>query len=302
MSRLAMWHEQRKQEKAIKGMMVDRRRRAERRRDYWERIRADPNQFLQLHARAVKVHLDPAIAAAADSPATMMPWPGDAKIMIDRFDARANLDMIPEYNSKTDTQELSSEESREQRNINYERYKILIQNEFLEVKEEKFLHTIELEEKYGGKTYQGKKAKEDKKNSSNKVAIGFKYEDSAEPDVPEPEIEEDEDSDIDSDEDFDLNLDVTSLDADQVQELNKLGHHYGLERKDVFRYFTKDYEDQEQIKANKVKEAEKANSKPSKRRRNKNRRFIEGYVSPTYALKDEKSKSRSRIRFSKSQR
>merc|ERR1719422_497274 len=74
-SRLAMWHEQRKQEKAIKGMMVDRRRRAERRRDYWERIRADPNQFLQIHGRSIKIHLDPSIAMAADSPATMMPEP-----------------------------------------------------------------------------------------------------------------------------------------------------------------------------------------------------------------------------------
>merc|ERR1712098_885619 len=119
------------------------------------------------------------IALAADSPANMMPWPGDSKI--------------------------------------------LIQNEYLSVTEEKFLKTIELEEKYGGKTYQGKKAKEDKKMSGNKVAIGFKYEDSAEPDV----VEEDEDSDEDSDEDFDLNLDVTSLDAMQVQEINKLGDNYG---------------------------------------------------------------------------
>ena len=42
-----MWHEQRKEERRIRGMLVDRRRRAERRRDYYERIKADPNQFLQ---------------------------------------------------------------------------------------------------------------------------------------------------------------------------------------------------------------------------------------------------------------
>ena len=109
--------------------------------------------MLQVHGRSVKVHLDPAIAAAGDNPANMMPWPGDSRIMIDRFDARANLDFIPEYNSKTDKQELSQEESKEQRVTNYERYKILIQNEFLNVTEEKFLHTVELEEKYGGTTY-----------------------------------------------------------------------------------------------------------------------------------------------------
>ncbi len=31
----------------------------------------DPNQFLQVHGRRCKIHLDPAIAAAAEAPATM---------------------------------------------------------------------------------------------------------------------------------------------------------------------------------------------------------------------------------------
>lgn len=294
-----MWHEQRREERRIKGMLVDRRKRAERRRDYWERIKSDPVQFLQVHGRSVKIHLDPAIAAAGDNPVTMMPWPGDEKIMIDRFDARANLDYIPEYNSKTDKQELSHEESKELRVSNYERYKILIQNEFLNVTEDKFLHTIELEEKYGSSTYQGKKAKEDKKlTGSNKVAIGFKYEDSAEPSHQDPDG--DDDSDLDSDEDFDLNLDVTSLDANQVSEMNKLGHHYGLEKKDVFRYFTKDFEDQEQIKANKAKEAEKSGDKKSRRKRNRIR-IIEGDpLKPTYALKRDASGSKSRSESSSS--
>ena len=47
-SDLKMWHEQRKEEKRIKGMMVDRRKRAERRRDHYDKIKADPNQFLQV--------------------------------------------------------------------------------------------------------------------------------------------------------------------------------------------------------------------------------------------------------------
>lgn len=33
-----MWHEARKQEKKIRGMLVDYKRRAERRRDYYEKI------------------------------------------------------------------------------------------------------------------------------------------------------------------------------------------------------------------------------------------------------------------------
>ena len=31
----------------------------------------DPTQFLRIHARASKIHLDPAVAAAAESPVTM---------------------------------------------------------------------------------------------------------------------------------------------------------------------------------------------------------------------------------------
>ena len=49
------------------------------------------------------------------------------------------------------------------RPLNYERYRILVQNGFLKIKEEKFLKTIALEEKYGGKTYQQQKAEDDKK-------------------------------------------------------------------------------------------------------------------------------------------
>ena len=48
-----MWHEQRKEEKRIRGMLVDRRKRAERRRDYYEKIRGDPNQFLQVSNKQV---------------------------------------------------------------------------------------------------------------------------------------------------------------------------------------------------------------------------------------------------------
>lgn len=82
-----MWHEARRQERKIRGMMVDYRRRAERRREFYEKIvstaniklilqkilfqKADPTQFLQLHGRQCKIHLDPAVASAADSSAAM---------------------------------------------------------------------------------------------------------------------------------------------------------------------------------------------------------------------------------------
>lgn len=33
--------------------------------------KADPTQFMQIHGRKCKIHLDPAIAAAGESPAVM---------------------------------------------------------------------------------------------------------------------------------------------------------------------------------------------------------------------------------------
>lgn len=85
-----MWHEARKQEKKIRGMIVDYRKRADRRKEFYERIvslvefpmnffhfcqqqqiktqklfeflfrqqRADPTQFLQLHGRKYKINFD----------------------------------------------------------------------------------------------------------------------------------------------------------------------------------------------------------------------------------------------------
>jgi len=298
-----MWHEQRKEEKRIRGMLVDRRKRAERRRDYYEKIKGDPNQFLQVHGTSIRVHLEPSIAIAADSPANMMPWAGDPKIIIDRFDARANLDIIPE-NSKLNKAEVSKEESKEMRQVNYERYRILIQNEYLSIGEEKFLKTIDLEEKFGGTTYQGNRAKEEKKKSANKAAIGFIYQDSA---PMGPEQDSDSESISDSEPDFDLSVDVMSLGTAQQHEINKIGATYEMGKKDFVKYLARDVEEMEEVKMAKDKELEKSNLSGRKSRRQrrvmKDRRMEGKAMSPpSYAArKTSKSKSRSHSRSSESE-
>ena len=50
---IGMWGEARRQEKMIRGAMVDLRKRAERRSQYYERIKLDPAQFLRVHGRKV---------------------------------------------------------------------------------------------------------------------------------------------------------------------------------------------------------------------------------------------------------
>ena len=43
-----MWHEARKQEKAVRKAIVDIRKRAERRTDYYEKIKQEPTKFMQV--------------------------------------------------------------------------------------------------------------------------------------------------------------------------------------------------------------------------------------------------------------
>ena len=77
----------------------------------------------KVHGRGLAVSLEPSVALAADAPANMMPWAGDPKVIIDRFDGRAALDLIPEYLAGPDHEENSEtrEEKNERRSINYER-------------------------------------------------------------------------------------------------------------------------------------------------------------------------------------
>lgn len=56
-----------------------------------------------------------------------MPWQGNTDIMIDRFDVRAHLDYILDIQTNN---KVHNDLSYEERQINYERYRILVQNDF----------------------------------------------------------------------------------------------------------------------------------------------------------------------------
>jgi arginine/serine-rich splicing factor 16 len=53
-----MWHEARKQEKKIREVMVDFQRRAERRREHYDKTKADPTSYLRIIGTACPLHLD----------------------------------------------------------------------------------------------------------------------------------------------------------------------------------------------------------------------------------------------------
>lgn len=59
-----------------------------------------------------------------------MPWQGNADNLIDRFDVRAHLDIIPEWqNTNSGGKSQSALEEEQNPGINYERYRILIQSD-----------------------------------------------------------------------------------------------------------------------------------------------------------------------------
>ncbi|XP_018571680.1 CLK4-associating serine/arginine rich protein [Anoplophora glabripennis] len=294
-----MWHEARRQERKIRGMLVDYRRRAERRRDFYEKIKADPTQFLQVHGRQCKIHLDPNIAAAADS-AVMMPWQGQADNLIDRFDVRAHLDYIPPLKKE---QEI--ELSQEERQLNYERYRIIAQNSFLGISEEKFLKQLHLEEQFGYTEMKGKK-----EQRTGGAAIGFNYEDGT--GISQTPIQDDEESDdnnSDSDLDVDLAINVSKMDSAQAHDMNKHGRNFGMSSNDFYSFLTNDLEEAETFRLAKEEEHEKAlfSGRKSRRERRAHRekrlanRVISppsyaAQASPTLPLFRDESRSKSRSR------
>ena len=119
-----------------------------------------------------------------------------------------------------------------------------------------------MEELYGGKTYQGQKAKEDKKKSKvQKAAIGFDYDNGTGISAPENvknDKENNEEDDEDSDLDLDMTVDIMALNLDQRGDINKMGKSFGLGKSDFIKYLAIDIEEAEALKHAKEKEEEKA--------------------------------------------
>ncbi|XP_030375814.1 CLK4-associating serine/arginine rich protein isoform X2 [Scaptodrosophila lebanonensis] len=319
-----MWHEARKQERLIRGLIrIDYRKRAERRQDFYAKIQADPTQFIQVHGRRCKIHLDPAVAAAGDGAAIIVPWQGQQDNLIDRFDVRAHLDYIPPVvkPSANDGTDADADITQEERQLNYERYRILAQNDFLNVNEDKFLHQLYLEEQFGANAQlEAERNQGRKKQKTGGATIGYSYEDAGESSSaigPQPfghlmnvasqppstassgvavktEKEGSDESD-DSDIDMDVSIDIAKLETAQAHELNACGRNYGMKGNDFFSHLTRDADEIESLRIAREEEQEKmllsGRKSRRERRAQKERRIANRPFSPpSYAAKEEKGK------------
>lgn len=230
-----------------------------------------------------------------------MPWDGQKDCLIDRFDVRAHLDFIPPPVKLETEPEISSEE----RQLNYERYRILAQNDFLGIHEEKFLYQLNLEEQFGVNAQVEMEKSSKKKGAQGPgAAIGYTYEENDSTITPfsqtissieatrfDDDYNKEEDSD--SDVDMDVSIDITKIQTNQAHELNSCGRKYGMLSNDFYSFLTKDYDEIESLKLAREEEAEKIMLVGRKSRRERRALREKKYLGrplspPSYAAKVEK--------------
>lgn len=234
-----------------------------------------------------------------------MPWQGHADNLIDRFDVRAHLDYIPPVAKSAEPPEFTQEE----RQCNYEGFRILAQNDFLGINEDKYLNQLYLEEQYGVNAQQLEVDKAKKKsNSSNSggAAIGYTYEDDSYSGDPNSTFnptnivasaaggnaaQDESDSDID----VDVSIDINKIDTQQAHELNGCGRHYGMLSNDFYSFLTKDADEAESLRMAREEEQEKimlcGRKSRRERRAQREKRFAGRTISPpSYAAKEEPTK------------
>ncbi|XP_077966122.1 CLK4-associating serine/arginine rich protein-like isoform X1 [Styela clava] len=283
-----MWHEARRQEKKIRKFIVDHKKRSERRHEYYERIKQDPTKFLQVHGRKAKIHLDGTVAVEADNNHHMMPWQGDSSNMIDRFDVRTHLDYyIP---TKKESDELVTEEEIK---CNFERYRVLIWNEYKRVSEHQHLRQIYIEEQFPEIAAEQKQSAEAQKQilAQGRATIGYNYEvdknnssDSISKRKAGDDDEEEEDDDKD---DFDITAELeeipplSEISMEAITALDDIGvKSYSLRRGGFGDCLLDDQDYIDKIGAAKALESEKQKFSGRKSRRERK------------LLKDERLKGR----------
>ncbi|KAI8881908.1 hypothetical protein K501DRAFT_316477 [Backusella circina FSU 941] len=159
-------------EEQIKELMVDHKRRAERRRAYYESRLGDPHQLLRVIGSSSKVYPDAEQFYYHENTDNLMPWQGNTDIKIDRFDGRSLLDFVPEVIRQDVV--FSREEREMQDELNFERYHDLIE---AELSEKDRLDEVEEEWTKLLDRHQAKLAMlggKQKANKSNK-AFGYDY-------------------------------------------------------------------------------------------------------------------------------
>lgn len=142
---ITMWHEARRSEKKVHEIMDAARRRAQKRAIFLAKRRVDPQQTLRINGTRCRVHLDATIYQATEDQQGLIPWNGKEDNLIDRFDGRALLDMVREYNPSFHQREKTEEEDELEVMVNFQRYRDLIKQRRRGLSDKQGLEDVEQE-------------------------------------------------------------------------------------------------------------------------------------------------------------
>ncbi|CAI5472181.1 unnamed protein product [Closterium sp. Yama58-4] len=141
-----MWHEARRSEKRVHEMMDAAKKRAERRADQRSRRAGDPTQLLRVAGTKLRLAHDSAVYQSAQDLSGLIPWNNREDTLIDRFDGRAMLDFIREYDPhRHRAMELTEQQEEEEEACNFERYRDLVRLGWHAKTEEEGLQQVERE-------------------------------------------------------------------------------------------------------------------------------------------------------------
>ncbi|CAG8691877.1 2635_t:CDS:10, partial [Dentiscutata erythropus] len=252
-----MWHAARQQEKKIKELMVDHKKRAERRRAYYESRLGDPSQLLRLTGTASKLFPNAEQHYFYEnSEKSLMQWQGDAETRIDRFDGRALLDYLPPDNPNLSI--LPADERDLQEELNFERFRDLVENE--RRNEDSCLEEIEAEWTSLLERHKAMIKKLQEKSDTNSQGFGYDYGTEKQDEIPSDEESHHLDDIHSHHEDIlDYVDDLTDKDR---QTLNIMGKKYLIP--DYTRLLRIAKRDREE-KAQEFKESQKIKERKSRR-------------------------------------
>lgn len=174
-----MWQEAKANDRRIKELMSDHKKRAERRRAYYESRLGDPQQLIRVIGSSSKLYPDAEQFYYHDNPENLMPWQGNPDIKIDRFDGRSLLDFVPDTRNQRGYQDISKDDREMKDELNFERYHDLIEAERLNVTESERLAEVEEEwtkllDRHQAKLALLKNQEKSNTNSKNR-SFGFDY-------------------------------------------------------------------------------------------------------------------------------
>lgn len=278
--RVQMWHEARKQEKALAIMFSDRKKKIERKRQHYEKFLSDPVEMIRVFG--IKILFENTDNnTMLNAHKNLVPYNGDFNNLVDRFDARILLD-YSEYEANIN-ENVSIKKQTFENELNYERYKYLIKLESSAVNEVTFLRSC-IPEKILCKTDRPKFDKEVKRHSSinfhydktyNNIEINdtnvYNETASSNSSISLDECNHGETDNSENEPQHSL-LEF-NIDND-LQNINKISSEYGLSKGEFQKKLLEEVQDNERIKLIKVQETEL--SKITGRKAKKHRQLLRG--------------------------